>query len=74
MKKVRSGEIDSLLEAISVLKAASKQWSEGYRNDLVRVRLERARAELQDELFEALREARGMPGPVRPKGHSEPKQ
>jgi len=72
MTKIKSGEIDTRLEAISLLKAASKQWPEGWRHDLVRLKLERATAELQEELFELL--TRGMKGTDRAKAQPDAKQ
>lgn len=45
MSKVKSEEIDCRLEAISILKAAKKQSSEVYRNDLVAQWLERGKGQ-----------------------------
>lgn len=74
MLKIRTEEIDTRLEAISTLKAASKQWPEGWRHDLVRQWLERGVTELQDDLFELLAQSRGIKAPDRPKSSSDPKQ
>ena len=74
MAKIKSNEIDRRLEAISLLKAASKQWPEGMRHELVRLKLERATAELQEELLELLQKTRGVKAPDRAKAQADAKQ
>jgi hypothetical protein len=59
MPRERSNQLSEIVEAISILKAAEKEWPRGVSNKLIKEALDRKEKELHEELFVLMTEKKG---------------
>jgi hypothetical protein len=59
MPRERSNRFNEVVEAISILKAAEKEWPRGVSNKLIKEAMESKEKELHEELFILMTQKKG---------------